>query len=110
MDFGEKIVSTSAKDLSGVENLVIEITKAVFKSERNESEESITITNQRHFNALQKAKNQLTSALSSLKQEKSEEFIALDLRGAIDSIGEIVGLVTTEDILNEIFSKFCIGK
>jgi tRNA modification GTPase len=59
---------------------------------------------------LVKAKQSLKYALKSLKSGKSEEFIAVDLRAAIDSIGEIVGLVTTEDILNNIFSKFCIGK
>jgi tRNA modification GTPase len=42
--------------------------------------------------------------------KESGEFIALDLRRAIDAIGEIIGLVTTEDILDNIFSKFCIGK
>jgi tRNA modification GTPase len=52
----------------------------------------------------------MTSAIDSLKNGKSEEFIAVDLRSAIESIGEIIGLVTTEEILNSIFSKFCIGK
>jgi tRNA modification GTPase len=52
----------------------------------------------------------MISALNSLKNGKSEEFIAVDLRAAIESIGEIIGLITTEEILNNIFSKFCIGK
>jgi tRNA modification GTPase len=52
----------------------------------------------------------MISALDSLKTGESEEFIAIDLRASINSIGEIVGLVTSEEILNNIFSKFCIGK
>ncbi len=40
----------------------------------------------------------------------SGEFIAVDLRNAIDSLSEIIGIVTTDDILNNIFDKFCIGK
>ncbi len=103
-------VFTSAKTLEGVENLVQEISRSIFKTDKIEIGETTIITNQRHFQALERTKEQLESALTSIKQKKSEEFIALDLRGAIDSIGEIVGLVTTEDILNEIFSKFCIGK
>ena len=72
--------------------------------------ESVTITNERHYFALVRAKEGLQSSIESLKLGESEEFIAVDLRLAIDSIGEIIGLVTTEDILNNIFSKFCIGK
>jgi tRNA modification GTPase len=75
-----------------------------------ENKESVIITNERHYSALLKAKQSLISALDSLRKGESEEFIAVDLRTAIDSIGEIIGLVTTEEILNNIFSKFCIGK
>jgi tRNA modification GTPase len=75
-----------------------------------ENKESAIITNERHYSALMKARQSLNSSLDSLKNGESEEFVAIDLRASIDSIGEIVGLVTSEDILNNIFSKFCIGK
>ena len=94
----------------GIESLVKKISHTVFKHETAETMESLTITNVRHFMALTVAKERLIAARESVKNGKSEEFIALDLRSALDSIGEIVGLVTTEDILNEVFSKFCIGK
>jgi tRNA modification GTPase len=103
-------IVTSAKNFGGIELLVKEISSSIFKDTNLEGNESITITNQRHCSALEKAKVQLSSALLSIDLNKSEEFIALDLRSAIDSMGEIIGTVTTEDILNEIFSKFCIGK
>jgi len=106
----EEAVSTSAKSMYGIESLVKKISHTVFKHETAETMESLTITNVRHFMALTVAKERLIAARESVKNGKSEEFIALDLRSALDSIGEIVGLVTTEDILNEVFSKFCIGK
>jgi tRNA modification GTPase len=104
------IVETSTVSYDGIENLKEVLFNRVFEKTYAESKESVIITNERHYTALLKAKQSLTSALMSLKTGESEEFIAVDLRAAIDSIGEIVGLVTTEEILNNIFSKFCIGK
>ena len=104
------MVETSAVNNTGIERLKDALLKKVLDKTQAESKESVIITNERHYSALLRAKRSLTSALDSLKSGESEEFIAVDLRTAIDSIGEIVGLVTTEDILNKILSKFCIGK
>jgi tRNA modification GTPase len=104
------IVDTSALNNLGMERLKDVLFKKVLKKTHAQEKESVIITNERHFSAMLKAKESLTSALDSLKKGESEEFITVDLRMAIDSIGEIIGLVTTEDILNNIFSKFCIGK
>jgi tRNA modification GTPase len=104
------IVETSALNNTGIEKLKDTLLIKVLDQTQADNRESVIITNERHYSALLKAKQSLTSALTSLKSEKSEEFIAVDLRSAIDSIGEIIGLVTTEEILNNIFSKFCIGK
>ncbi|MCJ7496812.1 MAG: hypothetical protein MUO78_01575 [candidate division Zixibacteria bacterium] len=57
-----------------------------------------------------KAVHSLSLAKESLLKNMSFEFICLDLRVALDSIGEITGKVVTEDILDKIFSEFCIGK
>ena len=104
------VIKTSALNNEGIEGLKDALFKKVLDKTQVEDRESVIITNERHYSALLKAKQSLSSALESLKKKESEEFIAVDLRAAIDSIGEIVGLVTTEDILNSIFSKFCIGK
>ena len=104
------IIETSAMNNTGIEKLKNEVFNKVLDKSHTENGESAIITNERHYFALLKAKQSLISALDSLKTGESEEFIAIDLRASIDSIGEIVGLVTTEDILNNIFSKFCIGK
>jgi tRNA modification GTPase len=104
------VVETSAVENMGIEKLKDVLLRKVFDQTQVEDNESVIISNERHYSALLKAKQSLTSALESLKTEKSEEFIAVDLRTAIDSLGEIIGIVTTEEILNNIFSKFCIGK
>jgi tRNA modification GTPase len=68
------------------------------------------VTNSRHFDALVRAKEHLAHCLASLNENRSSEFVAVDLRLAIEDLGEIIGVVTSEDILNNIFSRFCIGK
>ena len=74
------------------------------------SEGSVVVTSTRHREALEKAGRSLKLALATLDERRSGEFVALDLRAGLDSLGEITGEVTTEDILRNIFSKFCIGK
>ena len=68
------------------------------------------VTNLRHAAALRDAERALGSACASLEDAVSPELTALDLRGALDALGLIVGDTATEDILDEIFSRFCIGK
>jgi len=66
--------------------------------------------NHRHVTALDQAKASLDKALESAQAAQSPEFIAVDLRGALDSLGLIIGATYTDDILERIFSEFCIGK
>jgi tRNA modification GTPase len=66
--------------------------------------------NARHQACLQNARALLDTALHSLEERKSPEFVAIELRGALDAVGEVVGRVDTEDLLGKIFSEFCIGK
>jgi tRNA modification GTPase len=105
-----RVVCVSAKTLVGLDALKEALVSAAISDSENIADSSVMITNMRHFSALERAKTSLLLALETLKAGKTGEFVAVDLRGALDSIGEIVGTVTTEDILNTIFSKFCIGK
>ena len=68
------------------------------------------VTNLRHKNALEHSKMELNNFLEALHNKLPLEIQALHLRGALDSLGEITGVVTTEDILDRVFSEFCIGK
>ena len=66
--------------------------------------------NQRHATDLEKSRSSLEKALGSIGSGMSPEFIAVDLRDGLDSLGMIIGAIHTDDILERIFSKFCIGK
>lgn len=72
--------------------------------------DEVLLTNIRHKNALESAMKKLIQAKLSLQNGLSQEFVALDLRGAMDDLAEITGEIVTEDILSHIFSHFCIGK
>ncbi|QOJ27767.1 MAG: tRNA uridine-5-carboxymethylaminomethyl(34) synthesis GTPase MnmE [Ignavibacteriales bacterium] len=103
------VLALSAKTGQGMDNLLKTLReKAIGGSVY--TEKTVIITTQRHYNALTKAKEQLEFALGSVRSRMSGEFISVDLRNASDSLGEIIGDVTEDDILNNIFSKFCIGK
>ncbi len=68
------------------------------------------VTNTRHVRALEKSLASLDSFLSGLSDKTPPEFLSVELRDALDAVGEILGITTPEDILNKIFSDFCIGK
>jgi tRNA modification GTPase len=66
--------------------------------------------NQRHRTALVQARESMQRSLESINARLSPEFIAVDLRGALDNLGLIIGATYTDDILERIFNDFCIGK
>ncbi|NUQ81309.1 MAG: tRNA uridine-5-carboxymethylaminomethyl(34) synthesis GTPase MnmE [Bacteroidetes bacterium] len=69
-----------------------------------------SVTNARHFHAMEAASRHLTEAKHAIQMSVSPDFISADIRRAINCIGEITGEVTTDEILGHIFSSFCIGK
>jgi len=73
-------------------------------------EDEIWITNRRQQQAAKNALSALLSARKSLNQSSGEEFLAVDLRSCLNALGEIVGETTSDDLLGQIFSDFCIGK
>lgn len=102
-------VEISALTGQGIDNLIATM-REIALIHNNYSEKSVMVSNIRHYQCLKTAKNSLENSLSSIDQMLSGEFITVDLRIAADSLGEIIGEVTSEDVLNNIFSKFCIGK
>lgn len=102
-------VYISAKTGYGVNNLLEKLKEKALGSSTY-SEKSAVVSNLRHFNCLTKAKENLLNARESASSFLSGEFISVDMRNAENSLGEIIGEVTTDDILNNIFMKFCIGK
>ena len=70
----------------------------------------VVVSNMRHFEALSRAHTSLQAALSALNMGISEELLTEDIRSAINALAEITGRITSEDILKNVFSHFCIGK
>jgi len=93
----------------GLQELKSKLLDLVFHDSQH-SENRTTITSARHYDALVRTKRSLDLALDSLERGQSGEFVTVDLRRSLDCMGEITGEVTTDEILNNIFSKFCIGK
>ncbi len=103
------VVHISALTGQGLEKLKKLMVEQSF-SGTNRTDASIVVTNVRHRDALVKAKQSLLYALRSLEEGMSGDLVAVDLRAGLNHLGEIIGEVTTDDILNNIFLKFCIGK
>ena len=107
---GFRAVKISAKTGEGLSELKDAIVDTILKGKHLSSEGSVTVTNSRHYTALLNAKESLELSLQSLAAKESGEFVVLDLRAALDALGTITGVVTTDDILDSIFTRFCIGK
>lgn len=105
---GDYVFYVSATRGDGIDFLRNGLSQVAMTKEANES--SVVVTSIRHRDALDRALRSLTLALDTMKSGKSGEFVALDLRSGLSALGEITGEITTEDILNNIFSKFCVGK
>ncbi|GAB4192230.1 MAG: tRNA uridine-5-carboxymethylaminomethyl(34) synthesis GTPase MnmE [Simkaniaceae bacterium] len=99
----------SALHQTGIEALKRQITALVQKNP-SLSKEEVLITKRRHFEALSHAMEALERAKESLNTAASPEFIAIDLREALNYLSTIIGTNVSEDILSAIFSKFCVGK
>ena len=108
-DYASRVIYISALKEDGIEELKGAIFNSCVKNWK-EQKEGIIITNLRHKIAIQAAHDSLGNALRSMETNQPLEITAIDLRDALDRLGEIVGAVTTDDILNRIFSDFCIGK
>ncbi|MDY6863888.1 MAG: tRNA uridine-5-carboxymethylaminomethyl(34) synthesis GTPase MnmE, partial [Thermodesulfobacteriota bacterium] len=104
-----KIIPISALYGRGIKKLKDEIFSLVHKGGIKLSDEFL-VTNLRHKKALDQVAVNLKNLEKGLLENLSPEFLALDLKMALDSLGEIIGETTSSDILNNVFSRFCIGK
>jgi len=107
---GHRMVGVSARTSEGIDKFEQALHETALTGGADMAESNVLITNLRHYSALERARNSLLLSEKTVEAGISSEFIAVDLRSALDSLGEVTGAVTTEDILNTIFSKFCIGK
>ncbi len=104
-----RVVGISARTAEGLDQLRDHIRALVLRPDFEPAETPV-VTKMRHLSALNRAKESLLKSRQTLAQGHSGEFVAMDLRAAIDSLGEITGRVSTDEILEQIFKDFCIGK
>ena len=103
------IVSVSAKEEQGIDLLEDQIKELFFRGELAFNDE-IYITNARHKAALEEARKSLEMVENSIEMGMPEDFFSIDLMNAYEALGSIIGEAVGEDLVNEIFSKFCTGK
>lgn len=107
--YNQIIIQTSMKDETGLDTLVDSI-KKLFINGKIEYNNEANITNIRHKEALSDAFESLKLVKQSLADEMPEDFLSIDLMSAYTSLGKIIGEEVEDDLVNEIFSKFCMGK
>ena len=106
---GSPVIPVSVVEETGISQLEDEIKRMFFHGELSFNDE-VYITNARHKAALEESKESLKLVMDSIAMGMSEDFFSIDLMNAYESLGRIVGESVGEDLVNEIFSKFCVGK
>ncbi len=104
----ENLVLLSAADGTGMDRLRSKLTTLTASLQSDGSD--VIVSNVRHYEALTKAHAALTAVDQGIAKNITGDFLAVDIRRALYHLGEITGEITTEDLLGNIFSKFCIGK
>ncbi len=104
-----KTVRISARTGEGLDKLKTSLVEAV-RSTGVDASEGVVVTSKRHLDAMKISLKSLERAMEGIAENRGNEFIAQDIRESAVKLSEITGEVTTEEILNSIFSRFCIGK
>ncbi len=108
LEADKELISISAKEEKGLDKLKSSLKKIVLSGKADR--EGSVVTNSRHLQALRKCDESLERAMQGLDNQTPGDLLAMDIRQALFYLGEITGEVTTDDLLGDIFSKFCIGK
>ena len=103
------IVHSSIKNNDGIEKIYDEIENIVFSNEFKKNTNPL-LTNIRHINLVQKACESLNSALEMINLRQALDFIEIDIKSAFDFLGEITGDTASDEVINTVFERFCLGK
>ena len=106
----KKWIEISALEKIGIEDLEDEIYEYVVSGQVEDSSEKLVITNVRHKSALEKTKKSVENILETIDMGYPMDLISVDLNEALDSLSEVTGEISNEDLLDHIFSNFCVGK
>ena len=108
-ELNKPIIDISALNKDGINELYEEITKLFKLNEININNEVI-ITNIRHLDLIRRAKENVENAINTINSNMPIDIISINIKDIIDCLNSITGESTSEDIINDIFSKFCLGK
>ena len=103
-------IEISAKENAGISDMEDIIYNSVVSGQVEDSSEELVITNVRHKSALEKTKDSINNIFETLDMGLPMDLIAIDLKEAMDSLSEVTGEISSEDLLDHIFSNFCVGK
>lgn len=104
-----KVIETSILEGKGLEDVEDSIEDMVYGGEVSQKE-SLMVNNVRHIELLEKSKDSLKDALAMTLAREALDFIEVDVKGAYEYLGEIIGETVSDDIINEVFARFCLGK
>ena len=105
-----KWLEISAIKNQGIDEMEEEIYKHIIEENVEDSSQKITITNIRHKSALEKTKQSVENIFETIENGLPMDLMAVDIKGALDSLSEVTGEISSEDLLDHIFSNFCVGK
>ena len=106
----ENIVEISAQKNVGIEDMEEKIYLFIVDEKVEDSSEKLIITNVRHKTALEKTKDAIRNIFETIDMGLPMDLISVDLKEALDSLSEITGEISSEDILDHVFGNFCVGK
>ena len=106
---GHRVIPVSAKEETGIEELEKEIQSMFYQGDIDFNDE-VYVTNIRHKTALTESLSSLKLVQKSIEDGMPEDFYSIDLMNAYEQLGTIIGEAVEDDLVNEIFSKFCMGK
>ena len=109
-EISNDILEISAKEEKGMEEMEEKIYSFILEEEVEDSSEKLIITNIRHKSALDKTKTAIDNIFETIDTGMPMDLISVDLKEALDSLSEITGEISSEDILDHVFSNFCVGK
>ncbi len=103
------IIETSLINEQGIDDIENHIQNLVYGGELSQKD-SMMVNNVRHIELLERSRNSLKDAMTMTLAKEALDFIEVDVRDAYDSLGEIIGETVSDDIINEVFARFCLGK
>ncbi len=106
----KKWIKISALEKIGIDSMEKEIYSYVISGQIEDSSQKLVITNVRHKSALEKTKQAVENIFETIEMGLPMDLIAVDLKEALDSLSEVTGEISNEDLLDHIFSNFCVGK